>query len=57
MTAAAHFMLDPTRGDVTFGDGEHGRTPLAGSLLVRLEKATAIPAPELMQDLARRYMS
>jgi hypothetical protein len=30
---------------------------LAAILLVQLEKATAIPAPELMQDLARRYMS
>jgi hypothetical protein len=30
---------------------------LAAILLVQLEKATAIPAPKLMQDLARRYMS
>jgi hypothetical protein len=30
---------------------------LAAILLVQLEKATAIPAPELMADLARRYMS
>jgi hypothetical protein len=34
-----------------------GLIGLAGILLVKLEKATAIPAPELMADLARRYMS
>jgi hypothetical protein len=30
---------------------------LAGLLLVRLEKATGTPAPELLTDLARRYMT
>jgi predicted phage baseplate assembly protein len=42
--AAAHFMLDTTSGDVTFGDGEHGRTPLAGSLLVAQYDATLAEA-------------
>jgi hypothetical protein len=42
--ADAHFMLDPTSGDVTFGDGEHGRTPLAGSLLVAQYDATLAEA-------------
>ena len=30
---------------------------LAGLLLVRLEKATGTPAPELLTDLARKYMT
>jgi hypothetical protein len=34
-----------------------GLINLAGILLVKLEKATATPAPELMADLARRYMT
>jgi hypothetical protein len=38
--AAAHFLLDPTSGDVTFGDGERGRTAPAGSLLVVQYEAT-----------------
>jgi hypothetical protein len=42
--AAAHFMLDSTSGDVTFGDGEHGRTPAAGSLLVAQHDATLADA-------------
>jgi hypothetical protein len=34
-----------------------GLIGLAGILLVQLEKATGTPAPELMADLARRYMT
>jgi hypothetical protein len=34
-----------------------GLLNLAGILLVQLEKATGRPAPELMQALARRYMT
>jgi hypothetical protein len=34
-----------------------GLIGLAGILLVQLEKATGRPAPELMADLARRYMT
>lgn len=34
-----------------------GLITLAGLLLIRLEKATATPAPELLTDLARRYMT
>ena len=30
---------------------------LAGLLLIQLEKATRTPAPELLTDLARRYMT
>ena len=41
---AAHFLLDPTTGEMTFGDGEHGRTPPAGSLLVARYDATAAEA-------------
>jgi predicted phage baseplate assembly protein len=29
----AHYLLDPTAGEMTFGDGEHGRTVPAGALL------------------------
>jgi hypothetical protein len=34
-----------------------GLLALASILLVQLEKATGTPAPELMANLARRYMS
>jgi hypothetical protein len=34
-----------------------GLINLAGLLLIRLEKATGTPAPELLTDLARRYMT
>jgi predicted phage baseplate assembly protein len=42
--AAAHFRLDPTSGAITFGDGEHGRTPPQGSLLVARYDTTAAEA-------------
>jgi hypothetical protein len=38
--SSAHFLLDPTTGDVTFGDGEKGRVPHAGRLLVAMYDAT-----------------
>jgi hypothetical protein len=34
-----------------------GLLNLAGMLLIRLEKATGTPAPELMRDLAAKYMT
>jgi hypothetical protein len=34
-----------------------GLVNLAGLLLIRLERATGTPAPELLTDLARRYMT
>jgi hypothetical protein len=34
-----------------------GLINLAGLLLIRLERATGTPAPELLTDLARRYMT
>jgi predicted phage baseplate assembly protein len=42
--SSAHFLLDSTTGDVTFGDGEKGRTPPSGSLLVAFYDATAAEA-------------
>jgi hypothetical protein len=35
----------------------NGLMSLASLLLIRLEKATGTPAPELLTDLARRYMT
>jgi hypothetical protein len=35
----------------------NGLMGLAGLLLIRLERATGTPAPELLTDLARRYMT
>jgi hypothetical protein len=34
-----------------------GLLNLAGILLIKLEKATGTPTPELLRDLARRYMT
>jgi predicted phage baseplate assembly protein len=42
--AAAHVRLDPTSGALTFGDGEHGRTPDPGSPLVACFDVTAAGA-------------
>ena len=39
--SAAHYLLNPTGGDITFGDGEHGRTAPPGSLLFAVYDATA----------------
>lgn len=33
---APHYLLNPTRGEVRFGDGEHGRVPVAGAEIVAL---------------------
>ncbi len=41
---AAHFLLDPTTGDVTLGDGEHGRTAPAGCLLMAFYQSTLAEA-------------
>lgn len=44
--AEAHVLLDPTSGDITFGDGERGRVAPAGCLLFAFYEATQ-PAPAL----------
>jgi hypothetical protein len=54
---AGDVLLSYIEEDIPEDQLVSGLIALAGILLVRLEKATAIPAPELMQDLARRYMS
>lgn len=38
--AAAHFFLEPSAGEVTLGDGEQGRTPIAGSPLLAVYDST-----------------
>ena len=38
--AGEHFLLDPTRGIATFGDGEHGRVPPDGSLIFARYRVT-----------------
>jgi predicted phage baseplate assembly protein len=42
--ASAHYRLDPATGVVAFGDGERGRTPGQGDLLVAICDATAAEA-------------
>lgn len=42
--AAAHFRFDPTEGEITFGDGERGRTLPAGCLLFAFYDATRAEA-------------
>ena len=50
----AHFLLDATRGIVSFGDGENGRTPPIGALLFAIYNSTRaelgnLPGHETMQ--------
>jgi hypothetical protein len=54
---AGDVLLSYIEEDIPEDQLVSGLIGLAGILLVQLEKATAIPAPELMHDLARRYMS
>jgi len=54
---AGDVLLSYVEEDIPEDQLVSGLIGLAGILLVKLEKATAIPAPELMQDLARRYMT
>jgi hypothetical protein len=54
---AGDVLLSYIEEDIPEADLMLGFLNLAAILLVRLEKATAIPAPELMQDIARRYMT
>lgn len=42
--AAAHFLLNPATGDVTFGDGENGRVPPEGALLFAVYRQTLADA-------------
>jgi len=42
--ASAHVLLDPTTGELTFGDGEHGRCAPAGCLFVAFYEATEAEA-------------
>ncbi len=39
--ASAHFQLNPSTGEIAFGDGEKGRTPVAGTLLIAFYDSTA----------------
>jgi hypothetical protein len=50
-------LLSYIEEDISEAELVLGFLNLAAILLVKLEKATAIPAPELMADIARRYMS
>jgi hypothetical protein len=54
---AGDVLLSYVEEDIPEDQLVSGLIALAGILLVQLEKATATPAPELMHDLARRYMS
>jgi len=54
---AADVLLSYVEEDIAEDRLVSGLIGLAGILLVQLEKATGTPAPELMQDLARRYMT
>ncbi|VTU28790.1 putative baseplate assembly protein [Variovorax sp. RA8] len=44
--ADAQVLLDPTRGELRFGDGEHGRVAPAGCLLFAFYEST-LPAPAM----------
>ncbi|CAN7511384.1 putative baseplate assembly protein [Variovorax sp. LjRoot84] len=46
--ADAHFLLDPTSGDISFGDGEKGRVVPAGCLLFAFYEAMQ-PAPAMVR--------
>jgi hypothetical protein len=50
-------LLSYVEEDISEDQLVSGLIGLAGILLVQLEKATGRPAAELMQDLARRYMT
>ena len=50
-------LLSYVQEDIPEDQLVSGLIALAGILLVQLEKATGIPAPDLMANLARRYMS
>ncbi len=43
----AHFLLDATRGIISFGDGEKGRTPPAGALIFAVYNSTQAEAGNL----------
>ena len=50
-------LLSYVEEDISEDHLVSGLIGLAGILLVQLKKATGTPAPELMHDLARRYMT
>jgi hypothetical protein len=54
---AGDVLLSYVAEDISEDQLVFGLIDLAGILLVQLEKATGTPAPELMRDLARRYMT
>ena len=54
---AGDVLLSYVEEDIPEEQLVSGLIALAGILLVQLEKATAIPASDLMADLARRYMT
>lgn len=51
---AAHFLLDPGEGIVTFGDGERGRVPPNGALLFAAASATRGEEGNLAAGLVRQ---
>jgi predicted phage baseplate assembly protein len=50
--ADASFVLEPTTGDLTFGDGESGRVLPPGSLLFAFYEALSLAAPARIAGLA-----
>jgi hypothetical protein len=50
-------LLSYVRDDLSEVDLVAGLMGLAGILLVRLEKATGIPAPQLMADMGKKHMT
>lgn len=51
-----HAVLDPTSGELTFGDGENGRVPPPGCLILSVDRTTRAQAgnlgPGLINELA-----
>ena len=45
--ADSHYLLDASRGEIRFGDGEHGRVPPAGALIFGKYRATRAEAGNL----------
>ncbi len=44
----AHFLLEPTVGEISFGDGENGRVPARGSLFFARYRSTRADAGNLV---------
>lgn len=52
----AHFLLEPTVGQVSFGDGENGRVPARGSLFFAVYRATRAAAGNLAAYTAMQLL-